>query len=167
MASNKRYTLKFRRRREGRTDYHKRLSMLKSRKNRLVVRKTNSNTIVQVVGYKPDGDVIIASASSSQLKKLGWEHGTANLPAAYLTGYMAGLKAKKAKVGEAIVDIGLQAPSHGGRLFAAVKGAIDAGLAVHASQDAFPPEERLTGGHINEGIKADVALLKKKAGGKE
>ena len=54
----------FRRKREGRTDYKKRLAMLKSGKARLVVRKTLKNIYAQIIKYDAKGDIIIASACS-------------------------------------------------------------------------------------------------------
>ncbi len=164
MASTQRYTLKARRRRQGKTDYRKRLSLLKSRQTRLVIRKSNANTTVQLVRYEPDGDVVVAQASTSQLSALGWKGSTGNLPAAYLAGYLAGARAKKAKVKSAIVDIGMQRAFHGGRLFAAVKGVIDAGVSVAVNEEALPSEERVSGAHISEKLASQVADIKKKAG---
>ena len=83
-----RHTIKviqYRRKREGRTDYKKRLKMLISGIPRLVVRRTNKNIIVQVVDYSADGDKVIVTTNSSELSKLGWKHATGNIPAAYLT----------------------------------------------------------------------------------
>ncbi|MGV8150987.1 MAG: 50S ribosomal protein L18 [Candidatus Woesearchaeota archaeon] len=141
--------LPYRRKRNGRTNYKKRLTLLVSGSSRIVIRKTNKNMIVQIVDYSDKGDTVIVNANSSELKKLGWDHATGNLPAAYLTGMLAAKKALKKKVNSAIVDLGLQIPSKGSRLFAAVKGAIDGGLDVKASDEAFPNEERLKGSHIN------------------
>lgn len=71
-----------------------------------------------------------------------------NLPAAYLTGYLCGLKAKAAGVQEAIFDIGLYAPTKGARIFAVLKGVLDAKLNVPHSEDKLPDEKRLRGEHI-------------------
>ena len=140
--------LQYRRKREGRTDYKKRLKMLVSGIPRLVVRRTNKNIIVQVVEYSPDGDHVIVTTNSSELAKLGWKYATGNIPAAYLTGMLTAQKAKKKGVEKAIVDLGLQLPRAGSRLYAAVKGAKDNGLDIPASDDVFPPEDRLNGKHI-------------------
>lgn len=140
--------IQYRRKREGRTDYKKRLKMLISNTPRLVIRRTNKNMIVQVVDYSDKGDNVLVTANSSELKKLGWKHATANLPAAYLTGALAAQKAKKKGVEKAIVDLGLQPQKAGTRLYAAVKGAIDNGLDVPASEDVFPSTDRLSGKHI-------------------
>jgi len=139
--------MQYRRKREGRTDYKKRLKMLVSGIPRLVVRRSNKNIVVQVVDYSDDGDHVITSANSSELKKLGWKHATGNLPAAYLTGMLAAQKSKKKDVTKAIVDFGLQ-PKACSRLYAAVKGAKDNGMDIPASDDIFPSEDRLSGKHI-------------------
>ena len=138
----------YRRRRNGKTDYQKRLTLLKSRKPRLVVRKSERHTIVELVQYSPEGDKVLASAVSKELQKLGWKYSCSNLPAAYLTGMLCATKAKKAKAGEAVLDLGLSNPLHGSRLYAALKGALDGGLQIPFDENALPPEERITGAHI-------------------
>ena len=49
MANKKTYTVPFRRKREGKTNYKKRLGLLKSKSLRLVVRKSNKHILVQLV----------------------------------------------------------------------------------------------------------------------
>ena len=128
MARHKLSRISYRRKREGKTDYKKRLKLLKSKKLRLVVRKTNKHIIAQIVQYTPDGDRIVIGLSSKSLEKLGWNFGEKNIPAAYLTGLLIGKKALDAKKQEAILDLGLQTPIHGSKIFAVAKGAQDAGL---------------------------------------
>jgi large subunit ribosomal protein L18 len=149
-------SLPYRRKREGRTNYKKRLILLKSRKPRLVVRRTNAAIIIQIITYTPDGDRVIMGASSLELKKRGWPYGTKSVPAAYLTGRLLVHKLKEKKLGvtEAIVDTGIHTTMPGGRIFAAVKGAIDAGLAVPADKDIFPSDDRIAGKHIEGLLKA-------------
>lgn len=142
----------YRRKREGRTNYKKRLKLLVSGTHRMIVRKTNKNMIVQIADYDDKGDRVIVTASSEELKKHGWDHATGNLPASYLTGLLAARKALKKNANAAIVDLGLQTPAKGSRLFAAVKGAIDGGLSVECSEDAAPKEERIKGAHISDSI---------------
>lgn len=146
----------YRRKREGRTNYRKRLKLLVSGTTRMSVRKTNKHIIVQFIQYSDKGDHVIVTATSENLKKSGWNHATGNLPASYLTGLMAGKLALKKNVKDAIVDLGLQIPSSGSRLYAAVKGAIDAGVKIPCSQEAFPSEDRLTGKHISDYRKNDI-----------
>ena len=142
------YELKFKRRREGKTNYQKRLKLLLSRKPRVVVRRSLNNIRVQVEEYSPKGDVVKASAVSNEIRKTGWKFSTDSTPAAYLTGFLCGLRAKQAGVKEAIFDQGLYRPISGSRLYAAVKGLIDAQLPVPASAESFPKEERIKGSHI-------------------
>jgi large subunit ribosomal protein L18 len=138
----------YRRKREGRTDYKKRLKMLVSGISRLVIRRTNKSIVVQVVEYSENGDKVLITANGSELKKQGWKYATANLPAAYLTGMLAAQKAKKKGVEKVIVDLGLQPPKGGSRLYAAVKGVKDNGLNVAVSEEVFPSEDRISGKHI-------------------
>jgi large subunit ribosomal protein L18 len=63
----------YKRRREGKTDYAKRLEMLKSRQPRLVVRKSNKCVIVQVVEFGEKGDKTLACANSFDLGKFGFK----------------------------------------------------------------------------------------------
>ena len=150
MARSARYKVKFRRRREGKTDYHKRLALLKSGKIRMVVRKSNRFITVQFVRSKLEGDEIIAYAYSKELEKLGWPFSCKNVPAAYLTGYMAAIRAKKTGIKEAILDIGRYPSTKGSRLYAALKGALDAGLSIPHSEEILPEQERIEGKHIVE-----------------
>ncbi|KUE74167.1 50S ribosomal protein L18 [Candidatus Methanomethylophilus sp. 1R26] len=162
MATGPRYNVAFRRRREGRTNYYTRRKLLASHETRAVVRRSNKNITVQFADFTMTGDKIIAAADTKQFKALGWEHSCSSIPAAYLVGYAAGLKAKKAGVEYAVLDLGMQNPQHGGVLFAVAKGIIDAGVEVPASEDVFPDEDRINGKHIDDKIEADVASMKQK-----
>jgi large subunit ribosomal protein L18 len=148
MAHGPTYKVKFRRRREGKTNYYRRKRLLQSRGSRLVVRKTNNRVIVQVIDAKVVGDNTIASAISTELGGFGWAAGVANLPAAYLTGFLAGLRAKARGVDTAIMDVGLHPPIRGSKLYAALKGAVDAGLEVPHDSEVLPDESRTSGEHI-------------------
>lgn len=148
MARGPRYRVPYRRRREGKTNYRKRLKLLLSRKPRLVVRITNRRVIAQIVEYHPDGDRTLVFADSKELERFGWKGDLNNTPAAYLTGLLIGKKAKEAGIEEAILDIGLKTPSKGARVFAVLKGAVEAGLDVPHSEEILPDESRLRGEHI-------------------
>lgn len=139
--------VQYRRKREGRTNYKKRLAYLKSGQHRLVIRRTNKQVIMQIVDYHPDGDKILCGVTSSDLKKHGWNYSFNSLPACYLAGILMARTAKEHKVTSAIVDLGLQSNT-GSRLYAAIKGAIDGGLEVPADEEALPSKERLHGEHI-------------------
>ncbi|MGQ9530400.1 MAG: 50S ribosomal protein L18 [Candidatus Bathycorpusculaceae bacterium] len=149
MDKNSRYCVPFRRRREGKTNYRLRKALVLSGKPRLVTRITLKNVIAQIVASKPKGDEILVSAHSRELaKNYGWKASRRNLPAAYLTGLLCGLKAKSKGIREAILDIGLHSPSKGARVFAVLKGVLDAGINVPHGEEKLPDEKRIKGEHI-------------------
>jgi len=138
----------FKRTRLGKTDYQRRLKLLKSRKPRLVVRRSLNYITAQIVGFDMKGDKAIISAYSRQLKKLGWKFACDNIPASYLTGLAIGKEAVKNNIKEVVLDSGLYASTKGNRIYAVAKGALDAGLNVHISQEILPSDERISGKHI-------------------
>jgi large subunit ribosomal protein L18 len=146
--AKKKYISVYRRRREGKTDYHKRLKILMSKKPRLVIRKSLKHMTVQIIQYNEDGDKILASANTKELAKFGWNVNTGNISSAYLIGVLAGIKAKKVKVTDANVDFGLFYVTKGSRMYAVVKGVIEAGLKIECGEGVLPDEERVTGKHI-------------------
>ena len=153
MAQGPTYRIKFRRRREGKTNYYRRRRLLLSKKPRLVVRKTNTATIVQIVNASVIGDNTVVTATSNELAAFGWQAATGNTPAAYLTGLLAGLRAKDSGIKSAILDIGLHPPVAGSKIYAALKGAIDAGIDVPHDPEVLPQEERITGVHVVKAYK--------------
>ncbi|MCK4382705.1 MAG: 50S ribosomal protein L18 [Candidatus Lokiarchaeota archaeon] len=151
MAKGPRYRRPFRRRAEGKTNYHRRMKLLKSKKLRAVIRASNNHIIVQIIQSKIGGDKIIVSAHSKELvSKFGWNANTGNIPAAYLTGFLAGIKAKKQNVQEAILDLGMFL--HKNRVLAAFKGVVQSGIEIPHNEDFFPDniEEVITGSHIEQ-----------------
>jgi len=148
MPRAKKTIVPHRRRRELKTDYQKRFALLKSGKCRLVVRKSLSNVTCHVVKYEPTGDRCLVSAGTHELKKLGWKANTGNIPAAYLAGLLCGVRAKKNKISEAVLDMGLYKPTAGSRIFAALRGAVDAGLSVAHSGKILPSDDRTKGAHV-------------------
>lgn len=151
MTKGPRYRRAFRRRVDGKTDYHRRLNLLKSKKLRVTIRASNKHIIVQLVQSKLGGDKVLISVFSKELEeKFGWKASTGNIPAAYLTGYLAGLKAKKKGISEAILDLGIF--YHRNRLLAASKGIIDTGLEIPYNEEFFPEtmQERIKGEHIEK-----------------
>ena len=148
MARDARYCTPYRRRREGKTDYRARKAFLLSGKPRLVSRSSINNIQAQIVIAKPAGDEVLVSAHSRELVEYGWKAPRGNLPAAYLTGLLCGLKAKTKGVDEAIFDIGLYPPCKGARVFAVLKGVLDAKVEVPHSEEKLPGEDRLKGEHV-------------------
>lgn len=159
MATGKSYSVKFRRRRAGKTNYKKRLAFMKSEKPRLVVRRSNKYLVAQLVKYDEVGDKVIAQFNSISLKTKGWKHSCSNVPAAYLSGLEIAKLASKSKVKEAIFDMGSYTPTKGCRIYAVLKGAVDGGLTIPHSEKAFPSEERINGEHISKDISADLKKL--------
>ncbi len=138
----------FKRRMEGKTDYDNRLALLKSGKARLVVRKSLNYITAQITLFEKKGDKVIVSANSRELKKIGWDFSCDNLPAAYLTGLLIGKKSLQSKVNEAVLDAGLYTSVKGSRIYAAAKGAKDAGLDIPIAEEILPTDERIKGEHI-------------------
>lgn len=143
------YTVQYRRKRAGITDYRQRLKLLQSRLPRLVVRKTSHAIIAQLVAYSPQGDRVLVGVHSCQLRKYGWQFSTKNLPSAYLTGFLLAHKAKSKKITDAVLDIGLQVSVSGSRIYAVLKGALDGGISgIMHSPECLPSATRLSGKHI-------------------
>lgn len=151
MAEGPRYRVAFRRRREGKTDYQQRRGLVLSGLPRMVIRGSLRSISVQLIKAEVGGDKVIVSAHSKELaKKYDWPGGGGNLPAAYLTGFLCGYKATASGVKEAVLDLGLHAPTKGSRVFAALKGALDAGLMIPHNEDKLPDEKRVQGLHVAE-----------------
>lgn len=144
------HVVPFRRKTEGKTNYKKRLSLLKSDKPRLVVRPSLKNIIAQIVIFEPKGDKVLLSVHSRKLLKLGWKAGTGNVPAAYLIGMIVGKEAKSKGIKTAILDLGLKPSVKASRIYAVVKGAKDAGLDIPCSSEILPGDDRINGKHIAE-----------------
>jgi len=157
----KNYLMPFKRRRENKTNYRKRLALLKSKKTRLVIRRSLSNISVQFINFVPSGDQTITEANSTELKKLGWIR-TGNVPASYLTGLLAGKKAKNKKIEEAVLDLGLQISTKGSRIYAALKGVLDSGIKVPCSEEILPSEDRIKGRHISKDLEKQFEEVKNK-----
>jgi large subunit ribosomal protein L18 len=150
MATRKPRTVLYRRKREKKTNYPKRLRLLLSRKKRLVVRLTNQRIYAQLVEFNVKGDKVLVGVDSSSLKKFGWNYSCKNVPAAYLTGLMLGREAVKKGHKQAILDTGLKSPLHRSKIFAFLKGALDAGMEIPCGSDDVFPVDRLNGEHIKQ-----------------
>jgi large subunit ribosomal protein L18 len=140
--------MQFKRRRLQKTDYSQRLALLRSGKLRLVARKTDTGFRLQIIKFEHSGDTTITEVSSAMLKKYGWKGHPGNLSAAYLTGLLAGLSAKKKGVVEVVPDLGLQISVTGSSLYACLLGARDAGLKFGIGKDMLPKKERIEGAHV-------------------
>jgi len=148
MATGSRYFVPYRRRREGKTDYYQRMRLVVADSPRMVVRKTNRHIIVQLVTAEMEGDRTLVAANSSELTALGYKGSLSSTPAAYLTGLLFAVKAKKAQHSGAVLDIGLNRATPGARVFAALKGAVEGGLEVPHGEEILPDDARVKGTHI-------------------
>jgi large subunit ribosomal protein L18 len=116
---------------------------------RLVIRGTSKHTITQIVNAEETGDRVLASAHSRELtENYDWRGNRGNIPAAYLTGLLCGYRAAAVGIKEAVLDIGLQTPSRGARVFAALRGVTDTGVTVPHAEGILPDESRISGQHI-------------------
>lgn len=104
----KRYQVKPKRRRQGKTDYAARRVLIMQDKSkygtpkfRLVARKTNKRIIAQLIYATMDGDRCVCEAHSGELARYGIKVGHTNYPAAYCTGLLLARRAlKKFKLDE-------------------------------------------------------------------
>ena len=127
------YKVALKRRRSNLTNYVKRLALVKGMVPRMVVRKSGRGVLVQFLAFTPKGDTVIAAVKSANLSKQGW-FPRCNAPTAYLSGLLAGKLALKKGVKDFNLDIGMQTPSKGSIVFAALQGAIDSGLSTNYTE---------------------------------
>ena len=122
----------------------------------ITVNITNENTQVQILKPGMTGDRIISSAHSRYLLDKGWKGSRKSVPAAYLTGYLAGKKALGQGAKDAILYTGTRKYTQ--RMAAALKGVIDAGVEVPANEETFPSDDQINGDHLT--VKNDVSKIK-------
>jgi len=141
------------RRRQYKTNYTKRLILLKGNVPRLVVRKTNRYIILQIIESDDARDSVKYSVNTKELLKYGWAKDKAgslkSIPAGYLGGFLLGKKAKRIK--RIILDTGLIPNTKGSRVYAVVKGIADSGIEIKYDDKVMPSEERIKGNHIKFG----------------
>jgi len=148
MATGPRYFVPFRRRREGRTNYHARNRLVVASRPRMVVRRTNRHIICQIITAHLEGDKTHVAVNSAELRKFGYEGSLNNTPAAYLTGMLLGVRSLNAGYPGAILDIGLRRATKGARVFAALKGAVETGFDMPHNEEILPADDRCKGEHI-------------------
>ncbi|MAG60633.1 50S ribosomal protein L18 [archaeon] len=161
MAKGKIPVVQYRRKASGRTNYRKRLRLLMSGKDRLVVRFSGNSVTAQIVNYHQTGDKVAFGVNSAGLEKFGWKFGIKSIPASYLTGLLLAKQAKaKNYSGELILDTGFATIQKQGRMFAVLKGVMDGGLLIkHGETEILPDENTVSGKKIAE----YAELLKKDA----
>ncbi|MBR41242.1 MAG: 50S ribosomal protein L18 [Euryarchaeota archaeon] len=168
MAKGRNQRLRFKRRRNAETDYHRRSRMLRGGLPRAVVRVSNTQVTCQLVSYEPEGDRVLESITGKSLvdsHKWPSDASRKSVPACYLAGFAMATSAISNGHSKAILDIGLAASSTGNRAYSALKGMIDAGMEIPHSEGVLPSEERINGEHIGDGIAKAVAATKKSIGG--
>merc|ERR1711971_676147 len=197
-AYSKRYQTKFRRRRQGKTDYYARKRLVVNAKDkydtkkcRMVVRFTNKRVITSVNYSTIKGDITVAAADSSELKRFGVTCGLTNYAAAYACGLLLARRLLKDKSIDdkfagvasadgkyyniadannerrpfkACLDVGLVRTTTGNRVFGAMKGACDGGLYIPHNEKRFPGYrcEKIEEEAGKRGKKKDDAAPKKK-----
>ncbi len=154
-----------RRRLEAKTNYLKRRRLLEGRKPRVVIRKSNRYIVIQFIESKFAQDAVKLTVTSKDLLDYNWPKEKAgslkSLAGAYLAGFLFGTQAKK--LGNAILDTGLIRNTKGSRLYAALKGIVDAGFVIPHSASIFPEEKRIK----SDNVKVFFDKVKDSIGGKK
>ncbi|WVZ67858.1 hypothetical protein U9M48_016880 [Paspalum notatum var. saurae] len=177
----KRFQVKYKRRRAGKTDYRARIRLINQDKNKYNTPKYRFVDIVaQIVSASIAGDFVLAAAYSHELPRYGLEVGLTNYAAAYCTGLLLARRVLKIRdldqeyegnveaTGEdfsvepaderrpfrALLDVGLVRTTTGNRVFGALKGALDGGLDVPHSDKRFA-------GYKKDGKELDAEIHRK------
>jgi large subunit ribosomal protein L18 len=155
-----------RRRTENKTDYKKRMGLLKSGTPRIVFRKTNKYIISQYVISKEAQDSVKFGITSKELLKYGWpkkfEGSLKSIPASYMTGFLMGKQIIKNKLQSPIIDFGMIRVLHKTKLYAFIRGLIDSGIEIQCKEEAFPEEERIHGENLKEDFSKTFKEVKSK-----
>jgi len=146
----------------GATDYRARKKIITSSVPLLAVRISSKNVSAQFISPKAEGDQVVSSAHSRNLKKLGWKGSPKSVPACYLLGLLAGRRAKEKGIEKAYLYNGLSLFVNGSRVSALVKGVKDAGVDVPMADEVAPSEDRITGKANAEYAKSLLAENKEK-----
>ena len=148
-----------RRKREHKTDYLNRIKLLKSGKPRVIFRKTNRYILAQYVTSKEAQDKVEINVSSKNLLKYGWPEANIgslkSISASYLTGFLIGKKITKDSLEKPIVDFGMIRTIHKTKVFAFLRGLVDAGIDINCKEEAFPKQERIKGENLKSKIPFD------------
>lgn len=151
-----------RRRKECKTDYLKRLKLLKSHGPRVVFRKTNKYVVVQYVVSKEAQDKIEFGVTSKALLKHGWPESAKgslkSISASYLTGYLMGKEIQSKKLETPIVDFGMIKTLHKTKVYAFLKGMIDSGIEISCDEKCFPEEGRINGEHMKNKVNVNEIM---------
>jgi large subunit ribosomal protein L18 len=145
-----------RRRKENRTDYLKRLKLLKGDKPRVIFRKTNRYIISEYIKSEEAQDSVVFGFDSRKLKEYGWPDNSQgslkSITASYLIGYLTGKMIIKQKLEAPILDAGMNRAIHKNKIYAFLKGIIDAGIKINCKKEFFPEDSRINGEHLKNKI---------------
>ena len=144
-------TLK-KRRKQNKTDYARRINLLKGGSPRIVFRKTNRYIIAEYVTSKEAQDKVELGITSKVLLGYGWpkefQGSLKSIPATYLTGFLLGKDIIKKKLIMPIIDIGMARSLPKNKVFGFLKGLKDSGLDIKTNEEYHPEENRIKGKHL-------------------
>ncbi|HOI18696.1 MAG TPA: 50S ribosomal protein L18 [Candidatus Woesearchaeota archaeon] len=143
----------FRRKREGKTSYDRRIKLLKSGQIRLLISYGSRNIRAQAIKFNLKGDEVLADANAKSLNAFGWSFTSSNLPTSYLFGYYFGKLLLEKNLPEVIFDTGMITPKKGGKYYAFAKGVVDSSVSMEVDPAVFPTEDRISGKHITNHVK--------------
>lgn len=154
------------RRKQSKTDYSKRIKLLKSGSPRVVFRKTNKYVISQYVTSKEAQDKIEFGVSSKDLMKYGWpkefKGSLKSIPASYLVGFLIGKKIIKQKLENPIVDLGMLRILYKTKVYGFLKGLKDSGIEIKCEDKMFPEEDRIKGKNLKKDFSKTFEEIKSK-----
>jgi large subunit ribosomal protein L18 len=155
-----------RRKRERKTDYSKRIRLLKGGAPRIVFRKTNKYIIAQYIKSKEAQDKVETGITSKSLIRYGWPEelkgSLKSIPASYLTGLLIGKKILKKKLEKPVVDFGMIRVLHKNRAFSFLKGLEDSGIKMKCKEEFFPKEDKIKGKHLKKDFSKIFEEIKSK-----
>ena len=153
-----------RRRRENKTDYGKRIKLLKGGVPRIVFRKSNRYIIAQYVTSRQAQDKVKFGVSSKDLISYSWpkenQGSLKSIPAAYLTGFLMGKKITTKALETPIIDFGMSRMLYKTRTFAFLKGIIDSGIKIDSKDEIFPEQNRIQGKHMKKDFSSMFEQIK-------
>jgi len=154
------------RRRENKTDYSRRIKLLKGGVPRLVFRKSNRYLSAQYIESSEARDIIMTGMTSKNLKKYGWPEefkgSLKSTPAAYLLGLAIGKKIIKEDLKTPIVDFGMIRSLKKNNVFAFLKGVLNAGVKIKCKEENFPSEDKIKGKNLKKDFSKTFEEIKSK-----
>jgi large subunit ribosomal protein L18 len=152
------------RRNQNKTDYLKRLKLLKGETPRLVFRKTNRYIVAQYTKSQAAQDQIVIGITSRNLLEYGWpkefEGSLKSITASYLTGFLIGKKIIDKKMEAPILDIGMTRSIAKSKIYSFAKGVIDSGVKMNCDKKMFPEEDRIKGKSLKKDFTKNFETIK-------